>query len=280
MLGLAEEADRCAQGAANRYGVRVAEAHSVDEHHAIARLLGRVWHTEASNEIIDPGTVRALSHSGNYVVSAYSGDRLVGAAVAFFGAGHLHSHITGVDPAWQGGGVGYAVKMHQRAWALARGVDDVRWTFDPLVRRNAYFNLHKLGATVTEYLTAFYGDMTDGINAGDATDRLYVSWRLASPRALAAAAGDRADVVRRADAAVLVDQVGQPAATVPPTDKRPVLVAVPPDIEAVRGQDRALAARWRFAVREAMTGALDAGYRIRGISRDGYYLLTTLDDGA
>jgi predicted GNAT superfamily acetyltransferase len=167
--------------------------------------------------------------------------------------------------------------MHQRAWALARGIDDVRWTFDPLVRRNAYFNLHKLGATVTEYLTAFYGDMTDGINVGDASDRLYVSWRLASPRALAAATGDRADVVRPAVAAVLVDQVDKPVATAPPVDGRPVLVAVPPNIEVVRGQDRPLAARWRLAVREAMTSALDAGYRVRGISRDGFYLLTEGD---
>ena len=77
--------------------------------------------------------------------------------------------------------VGYALKLHQRAWALQRGIATITWTFDPLVRRNAYFNLAKLGVRATRYLPNFYGAMQDPINAGDDTDRLLVDWDLASP---------------------------------------------------------------------------------------------------
>ena len=75
-------------------------------------------------------------------------------------------------------------------WALARGLAQVSWTFDPLVRRNAYFNLAKLGARPRAYLVNFYGPMSDGINAGDDTDRLEAQWRLDDPRVFRASAGE------------------------------------------------------------------------------------------
>ena len=104
---------------------------------------------------------------------------MVGASAGFFTARPdlaLHSHITGVAPHGQGRGIGFALKVHQRAWALARGVPAIVWTFDPLVARNAWFNLAKLGATPTAYLEDFYGPMTDAINAGMASDRA-VTWK-------------------------------------------------------------------------------------------------------
>ena len=55
------------------------------------------------------------------------------------------------------------------------------WTFDPLVRRNAWFNIAVLGAEVREYLPSFYGSMTDAINAGDDSDRLLVTWDVGRP---------------------------------------------------------------------------------------------------
>jgi predicted GNAT superfamily acetyltransferase/predicted enzyme related to lactoylglutathione lyase len=284
---LVADAATATHAAARRYGLRVVELDQVEQHHAAARLLARIWRTGHGQDPMSAETVRALAHSGNYVAGAYQGDRLVGAAVAFRGADHLHSHITGVDPDRQAGGVGYVLKQHQRAWSLARGIVEVHWTFDPLVRRNAYFNLHKLGATASGYLPDFYGAMTDGINAGDASDRLYVRWRLRSPRAVAAAQGERGDVDavghRAAGAAVLLDRAaggdGADERPVPgdevPADGRPALVAVPADIEGLRARDRTLAAAWRQAVRAALTGALAAGYQITGVSKDGFYLLET-----
>ena len=104
--------------------------------------------------------MRALAHSGNYVVGLYEGDRMVGASVAFFGppaGAPMHSHITGVLPDLQGHGLGRVLKQHQREWALARDVGHITWTFDPLVARNAHFNLRVLGARVTEYLSTTTG---------------------------------------------------------------------------------------------------------------------------
>ena len=93
-----------------------------------------------------------MSFAGGYISGAYAGDELIGASAGFLGrrAGelHLHSHISGVIAARQSRHVGVALKQHQRAWALARGIDSIEWTFDPLVRRNAFFNLVKLGAEV------------------------------------------------------------------------------------------------------------------------------------
>ena len=54
----------------------------------------------------------------------------------------------------------------------------MRWTFDPLVARNAYFNLHKLGAVADRFERNFYGEMTDTLNRGERTDRVVVRWDL------------------------------------------------------------------------------------------------------
>ncbi len=239
--------------------MRVAELTDIAGHHEVAALFERVW----SASVLDASTLHAMSHVGNYVAGAYD-DGLVGAAVGFFGAdGHLHSHITGVDPAHQGRGVGYALKQHQRQWALAHNRTIISWTFDPLIARNAYFNLHKLGAVVTEYLPDFYGPMHDGINNGDATDRLFVKWRLTE---------SAAPVPSEAGAAALLGVDGNvPVAGALRASR--VSIATPQDIEQLRAADPKLAVRWRMAVREAMVNSLDAGYRITGITRNGRYLL-------
>jgi predicted GNAT superfamily acetyltransferase/predicted enzyme related to lactoylglutathione lyase len=272
--GLVAAAAGQARAAADTRGLRVVELTDLAEQQAATRLLAEIWGTGGGHEPLTAETIRALAHSGNYVSGAYRGGTLVGTAVAFLGAGHLHSHIAGVAPEHRAAGVGYVLKQHQRAWALARGIPEVHWTFDPLVRRNAYFNLHRLGATAVEYLPDFYGAMTDGINAGDASDRLYVAWRLASPRAVSAAEGERSNV-DTAGAVTLLDVAGErpvPAAGLP-GDGRPILVAVPADIEGIRVRDRGLAARWRQSVRQALAGAMAGGYQITGVSRDGYYRL-------
>ena len=117
--------------------------------------------------------------------------RAVGVSIAFFGQEgdhfHLHSHITGVDPRRQNKSLGFALKQFQRSWALARGTASIRWTADPLVRRNLYFNLCKLGATIVDYYPDFYGPLLDGVNGDGASDRVLLNWELASSRAVEAA---------------------------------------------------------------------------------------------
>ena len=244
--------------------MRIRELDDVVAMHDIADLFNRVWRVGAGDNVLEANTLRALAHAGNYVAGAYDGEALVGASAGFFAAdGHLHSHVTGVAPDYQGHGVGRALKLHQREWALARGRSAISWTFDPLIARNAYFNLHTLGATAVEYLPDFYGEMADGVNADDATDRIYLLWRLDMPAPPAPTAqGVPALLARNGEAPVISAQRAQA-----------LTVATPSDVERLRTTDRELAIRWRMAVREAMTSALNNGYRIAGITRDGRYLL-------
>jgi predicted GNAT superfamily acetyltransferase len=293
LVELARDAREVAEVAARRLGVRIVELHEVAEHREAAELVRRIWGADPPDVVLGAGMMTTFAHSGNYVVGAYDDTGLVGVAAAFFGravwpalaAGgdHLHSHVAGVDRARVGGGVGWAIKQHQRAWALAHGVPAVCWTFDPLIRRNAYFNLQKLGALPAAYLPDCYGPLADAVNAGDPTDRFFVRWELASPRAIAAAHGDVPEVdvgaLLAAGAAVRLDRDrGDAPVPVPARDAGTQLVAVPGDIESLRAADPALGARWRLAVREALMSLVAAGFRVTAMSRQGWYVLE-LPDG-
>jgi predicted GNAT superfamily acetyltransferase len=261
--------------AAGRNGLRVTNLTTMTMHEAAAALFDEVWYPDRT---ISPATLRALEHTGNYVAGAFLEERLVGASVGFFTVDRsLHSHITATAPGHQGLGIGYAVKQHQRAWALERGVGTVTWTFDPLQRRNAYFNLHKLGARLTAYLPDFYGVMTDDINAGDMSDRLSVCWLLTSPLAVAAAAGQVAEVdlsgLRAAGGHVRLDRVDGERPQPRRPGEPPWLVAVPEDIERLRRTEPSLARAWRLGVRAALIEGLDQDLHITAMSRDGWYVM-------
>lgn len=244
--------------------MQIRELAGTDQLTEASTLFDRIWRAGGGDRVLDSSTLIALAHTGNYVAGAYDGATLVGASVGFFAEdGHVHSHLTGIEPAHQGRGVGRTLKFHQRAWALARGRTLISWTFDPLIARNAYFNLHVLGARAVEYLPDFYGAMDDGVNAGDVTDRLYVEWPLdASPPPVPVPEGIPPLLDRDGDRP-RPGRLTSPAHT----------VATPDGIERLRASRPELAVRWRMEVREALTTALESGYRIAGITRDGRYLL-------
>ncbi|BAJ74793.1 uncharacterized conserved protein [Microbacterium testaceum StLB037] len=213
--------------------------------HEASRLFDAVWVGDRAT--MPANILRALEHSGNYVVGLFDEDRMIGASAAFFGPPadrSMHSHITGVLPGYQGRGLGRQLKNHQREWALERGVGRITWTFDPLIARNAHFNLAALGTRVTDYLVNQYGEMPDDVNRGDESDRLMVAWALAEPPA-----------ATRGDAEILA------------------VVPVPDDIEALRRTDPAAAAEWRVRVRDELRGQLASGRRIGGFDRRGYLIV-------
>ena len=148
----------------------IEELSELDDLRELAELFAVVW-GRPGEPPINSDILRALAHSGNYLAGTRLDGRLVGGIVGWLGGHpphelHMHSHILGVVPGIEARGLGFALKQHQRRWCLERSVGAVEWTFDPLVRRNAYFNLTKLGAEATRYLVDFYGTMNDGINAG------------------------------------------------------------------------------------------------------------------
>jgi predicted GNAT superfamily acetyltransferase len=263
--------------------VVIHELHRPQELKAAQRLFEEIWRpAEGNPPPMTAELLRALAHAGSYVAGAFAGTRLVGASAGFFTAPAdpgrqlgpaagphpgprlgLHSHITGVAPGGQHRGVGFALKVHQRAWALARGITVVAWTFDPLVGRNAWFNLAKLGARPTAYLEDFYGPMTDAVNAGMASDRLLLAWPLDDPSVAAACAGRPLQPPPvEAGAALTVGPGLEPVVHRPDTPA--VTVALPPELEALDpGRRRA----WRQAVREALGGRLAAGAAVTGFLR-------------
>ncbi len=137
-------------------------------------------------------------NAGGFTLGAYDGERLVGFVLsvpAFLrGERAFYSHMTAVHSEYQSFGIGGLLKWAQRTRALADGVKFIKWTFEPVKSRNAYFNLEKLGAIVSEYEENFYGiDYTTagGQKIGLASDRLFAEWHLESPKVQARAAGEK-----------------------------------------------------------------------------------------
>jgi predicted GNAT superfamily acetyltransferase len=278
-----DAAIEAADASARASGVQVRELSELADLRRLCALIDEIWHPEPANLPVSAELLRALAYAGNYVAGAFLGDELVGCCVAFFAspaARAMHSHIAGVSSRLPGRHVGFALKLHQRAWALSRGVTVITWTFDPLVCRNAYFNIAKLAAAPVEYLPDFYGAMDDEINSGDDTDRLLVRWPLADDAVVRAAArglGFAADAagLRAAGAAVALDTgpgarpiIGQADAEAPIA-----LVRVPFDIESTRRHDGPAAREWRRAVREVLGGLMADGGQVTGFDRSGWYVV-------
>ena len=224
---------------------------SAAEMAAIVTVFQQVW--GSVTPIVGVELLRAISHAGGYVAGAFESGNIVGASFGVLarhqGSDALHSHVTGILPGVQHSGVGRAMKSHQRRWAAVRGIPWITWTYDPLVRRNAWFNIEVLGAHIAEYLVNFYGPMTDSINAQDETDRLVVAWPTdeTAPRPAAPAGTSRIEV---------------------PT---------PVDIVVLRRTDQTAAMGWRHRVRDQLAPLLARGGVVTGFTREGSYVVHVPD---
>lgn len=215
---------------------------------ALLRCFDQVWHLTPTARPMSTEFLLALSHVGNPILGAFDGDLMVGGSVAAAGVRAdgttvLHSHMTGVVPTCQHHGVGRQLKWAQRAWATERGVSQIEWTFDPLVRRNGWFNLQVLGAVATDYLVDFYGPIADGINAGDETDRLLAVWTI--------------------DAPAVPHSPG-------PHD---LLLPTPPDIVSQRRHQPDAARRWRRDLRRRLQPLIHDGWTVVAMTADGQYVV-------
>ena len=146
-------------------------------------------------------------------------------------------------------GIGAMLKHHQWQWARENGFATITWSFDPLVRRNAWFNMIKLGAQVTGYFQNFYGELDDGINAGEQSDRVLVRWN------------------------VLNSKTPQSLGLVDVRDGD-VVIATPVDIETLRKVDKQQAQQWRAEQRALFLDAVHDGYQVRGLNAEYSYVLS------
>jgi predicted GNAT superfamily acetyltransferase len=254
-------------------GVRVRELETIEEMRAVAGLLAEVWGTNEEGVPINSEVMRGLVHAGGLVNAAYDGDGLVGGAVLGRAEpGACYSFIAAARPGLSDRGIGFALKQHQRTWALAHGVHTMSWTFDPLVARNARFNLTKLGATVDDYEAGYYGIMTDELNGHDRADRLVPRWRLDSERAAAAAAGTLPEPPAPPPDVRILGQGpdGGPAYVAAGAER---WIRMPTDIVALRRSDPAQASAWRGRLAEWLPALFADGWVADGVTRDGRYHL-------
>ncbi len=241
---------------------------------ALEDLQARAWEMEPRG--IVPGALMGIIASGGGILlAAYDrdrGDRPVGFVLGLLARrdGRLYhaSHMLATDPAYQGRGIGAALKRRQRDVALAQGLDLMTWTFDPLIARNAHLNLHKLGAISRAYYEDYYGPMDDRFNGGLPTDRLLVEWRLNDPVPPVPLS------VPAPPTPILIGERGKPVLRLERAPVgAPLSVWVPGDSTAIKERDPAAALDWRLALRRAFSWAFAHGYVVRDFSAGAYILL-------
>lgn len=166
-------------------GIAVRPLHDIDDMRLCVDLQRRIW-GYAETDIVPDAMFAVAEHSGGQVLGAEHDGQLIGFALAYAarrsGVEYLHSHMVGVVPEYQDRGVGRLLKLAQREDAIARGINLIEWTFDPLQIKNAHFNLARLGAVIRHYIPNCYGRTSSPLHAGLPTDRLVAEWWIQSNR--------------------------------------------------------------------------------------------------
>ena len=157
----------------------------LDDLRACVELQKEVWNfTDA--ELVPLRMFVVADKVGGQVMGAFEGKEMVGFALSVPGtrSGHvyLHSHMLAVRKDHRNGGLGRRLKLLQREDALARGIELIEWTFDPLEIKNAYLNIERLGAIARRYNINQYGITSSPLQGGLPSDRLIAEWWLKSKR--------------------------------------------------------------------------------------------------
>jgi predicted GNAT superfamily acetyltransferase len=180
--------------------IEIREATAIEEFKACVELQRKVF-AMPDLEISPVRHLIVSKSAGGYVMAAYDGgEKIIGFVLSvpmfYEGRRAFYSHMAAVDNDYQNAGIGARLKWAQRARALELGVNYIKWTFQPVQARNAFFNLERLGATIKTYLPNFYGTDAESsaeqreAQPGVDSDRLYADWILDSPKVAALAKGE------------------------------------------------------------------------------------------
>jgi predicted GNAT superfamily acetyltransferase len=165
--------------------IEIRKCHGLDELKACVAMQKEVWNF--SDEDLIPLRMFVVAEKiGGQVIGSFLKGELIGFALSIPGSrsGHpyLHSHMLAVRESHRNSGLGRKMKLAQRDDAIARGIDLIEWTFDPLEIKNAYLNLERLGAIARRYNVNQYGITSSPLQGGLPTDRLVAEWWLRSKR--------------------------------------------------------------------------------------------------
>ena len=181
----------------------------------------------------------------------------------------LHSHQLGVLREYQNKNVGFLLKLRQREYALERGIRLIRWTFDPLQSRNAYFNFNKLGVICREYIVNLYGEIRDELNRGLPSDRLYVEWHIDTPRVHGRIKGRKPPALEGLPRSIPIINRVEREHYFPRTthvemdlDDEFLLVEIPKNYIEIKSANPSLILDWRLKLREIFTEYLSRKYTI------------------
>jgi len=280
--------------------ITIRDLRTIDDLNQMRAVEKEVWGM-ADDDAMPLTMAIALKAAGNIFVGAFENEkaesgnagraRMVGFAFGFLGREHgqttIHSHMLAVLDAYRHLDLGARLKHAQRERALAIGVHEMTWTFDPLQSRNAHFNFAKLGVISETYKVDFYGPETSSMLHRNGTDRLWVRWMLDSRRVRDRIAGksgrpETLDALRLLAPLVRFDGKGLPvrAELGEALARERIGIEIPGDILAVEHSDVGLAREWREATRWAFRESLKAGFfvaefcrSVRGQQGPGAYLL-------
>jgi predicted GNAT superfamily acetyltransferase len=270
--------------------IEIRELQSYDDLAAAVALEREVWRLDDADAL--PMTLAvALQASGSLFLGAFCGPSLVGLAFSFPARERdrwaMHSHLLAVKPEFRDFNVGNKLKLAQRAYALDLKLQEITWTFDPLQSKNAHLNFAKLGAVSEKYKVDFYGASTSSVLHQNRTDRLWVTWPVASRRVQRRLAGEdprpeMIELLNRVEPLVRFGADGIPARGILESalGRQRIVIEIPSEIDSIEKQAPQLASEWRDATRWAFTEALGAGFfvkefcsTVRGRQGPGAYLL-------
>jgi predicted GNAT superfamily acetyltransferase len=221
--------------------------------------------------------LREIQDNGGLVVGAFAEIYLAGFSAGFLGWDgtklYHHSYQTAVRPEYQNHRLGYRLKLWQREEMLRQGLDEIRWTFDPLLSRNAHLFVRRLGATPEKYLVHYFGHIVRSEREEVESDRILLRWRLSEPDVAArlepsAPPSDRAADERRfaASTPVVETETDEHGLRVPSAVQEPSAdsahLEVPFDLALIREHSPGSLRAWRHATRDAFRAAFDTGYLV------------------
>ena len=239
---------------------------SLAEYRACAALQAEVWGEDF--ERVPASMLQVATYVGGICLGAFlAGGELCGLVFGLSGTQDGHpfhwSHLLAVRESARNLGVGRLLKQRQRELLASRGIPEMRWSFDPMIVKNAHLNLNRLGARVVRYVPDMYGITESPLHHGLATDRLVVAWATSGPAAAPPPAPSVPAAILSAEPQP-VDDALVPGDRTPPS----VWIEVPSDFQRLLAEAPRAARAWHAAVREHFEWALGEGYVVTGLHRE------------